>query len=278
MFSSRDRLSDALFSKFSRLIFEKTGIYLKPEKRELLISRLGKRLRATKISSCQEYYDYIVRNQQGLEFTDFIDCISTNFTSFFRENTHFDYMSSTVLPALLTNGFGGSQEILLWSAACSSGEEPYTLAMVMEEFRVHRSSLRYRIMATDISTRMLAQAKRGVYSSDRIHNVPEQTLRRFFQKGVGQSAGYVKVKKEIMSQVEFMHFNLMHDFSTIGSPNIIFCRNVMIYFNKETQQELVDKFYNTLAPGGYLFIGHSESISSLKHRFVQIEATTYRKE
>lgn len=271
------QLNDGLFQKFSDLVYEKTGIFLKPEKKELLNARLGKRLRATGIESFKQYYEYVINDRSGDELVHLIDNVSTNFTSFFRENSHFEILSSTVLPAFVKEGRGKSKEILLWSSASSSGEEPYTMAMVVEDFVSRHPGMRYRIMATDISTRVLAQAKRGVYADERVTKVPTPFLKKYFQKGVGNSDGYVKVKDELRRMVHFDRFNLMGDFPWRAAIDVIFCRNVMIYFNRETQQELVSKFHEALTPGGYLFIGHSESISGLKHNFAQIDATAYMK-
>ncbi len=271
------QLSDVLFQKFSDLVYEKTGIFLKPEKKELLNARLGKRLRATGIDSFKEYYEFVIHDRSGDELVHLIDNVSTNFTSFFRENSHFEILKSTVLPTFVKEGRGRSKEILFWSSASSSGEEPYTMAMVVDDFVSQHPGIRYRIMATDISTRVLAQAKRGVYADERVAKVPKPLLKRYFQKGVGSSDGYVKVKEDLRRMVHFDRFNLMGDFPWREAIDVIFCRNVMIYFNRETQQELVNKFHQALTPGGYLFIGHSESISGLKHKFTQIDATAYLK-
>ncbi|MFZ5776160.1 MAG: CheR family methyltransferase [Thermodesulfobacteriota bacterium] len=271
------QLTDAQFQKFSELVYEKTGIYLKPEKKELLNARLGKRLRATGAASFKEYYELVINDRSGEELIQLIDSVSTNFTSFFRENSHFELLTSTVLPAFIKEGRGKNKEIQFWSSASSSGEEPYTMAMVVEDFARQHNGLRYRILATDISTRVLAQAKRAVYTDDKITKVPQHFLKQYFKKGVGNSAGYVKVKDELRRMVQFERFNLMGDFPWREAMDVVFCRNVMIYFNRETQQELVNKFYNAITPGGYLFIGHSESITSLKHKFVQIDATAYQK-
>ena len=271
------RLTDSLFQKFGALIYQKTGIYLKPEKKELLNARLGKRLRACGIDSFKKYYDYVLHDKSGEELIHLIDSVSTNFTSFFREQSHFDFLTATALPSLMEARKGGRKNLTFWSAACSSGEEPYTLAMVVEEFLEKCPGWHYKITATDISTRVLAQAKRGVYANDRITKVPPLFLKKYFQRGVGKSAGYVKIKEEIKQKLSFDRFNLMGDFPWRAELDVIFCRNVMIYFNRETQQELVEKFYNALTPGGYLFIGHSESITSLNHNFKQMDATAYRK-
>ena len=270
------QLTDPQFQKFSALVYEKTGIYLKPEKKELLNARLGKRLRALGIDSFKRYYEYVTHDSSGDELVQLIDAVSTNFTSFFRESSHFDLLVSRVLPEVLSRG-GRSKEFLVWSSACSSGEEPYTIAMVVDDFLRQHSGWSYKIMATDISTKVLGQGQRGVYTSDRITKVPAPFLKKYFKKGVGRSAGYVKVKDALRRQISFERFNLMHEPPWRESLDVVFCRNVMIYFNRETQQELVNKFYNALIPGGYLFIGHSESISSLNHKFVQVDATAYQK-
>ena len=270
------QLTDAEFRKFSELIYEHVGISLKPEKKELLNARLGKRLRACGIGSYKEYFDYIRRpDQQDGEFVHFLNSVSTNFTSFFREISHFDYLRTKVLPELAARERG--REFFFWSSASSSGEEPYTMAMILEQFAESRPGFRYKILATDISTRVLEMAARGVYSTDQIAKVPQEFLKKYFQRGVGKNAGRVRIRKEVRAHVNFKRFNLMHDFPWRGEMDVIFCRNVMIYFDQETQARLVKKFYQCLRKGGYLFIGHSESIASIKHEFVQVEATTYKK-
>ena len=271
------QLTDAEFKKFSELIYEHAGIYLKAEKKELLNARLGKRLRACGIKSYKEYFEFISRpDQQDKEFVQFLDSVSTNFTSFFREITHFDFLKAKVLPELVAGNPGG-REFFFWSSASSSGEEPYTMAMILQEFARTNSNFRYKILATDISTKVLKMAARGVYKEEQIGKVPKEFLKKYFQRGIGKNAGNIRVKKELRNQVTFKRFNLMHDFPWKGEMDVIFCRNVMIYFDQQTQARLVHKFYDCLRPGGYLFIGHSESISSIKHKFVQVEATTYKK-
>lgn len=270
-----NRLKDEEFKKFSALIFSKTGIHLKPEKKELLNARLGKRLRACHLNSYSDYYDHVTQDASGEELVHLINCVSTNFTSFFREKAHFDFLSSTVFPQFVNSG--SSSQVNIWSAACSSGEEPYTLAMVAARFMEKYPSLRPSILATDISTKVLAIAQKGVYSNDKVDKMPPEFLKRFFQKGVGKCAGYVKAKEELRRIIRFSRINLMESFPWREEMDVIFCRNVMIYFTRETQQELAEKFYNCLAPGGYLFIGHSESLASVNHRFKQAATTVYRK-
>lgn len=274
MVLSPNQLTDELFHKFSALVFAQTGIYLKPEKKELLNARLGKRLRKCKIGSFQEYYDFVHHDSSGNELVHLIDSVSTNFTSFFRENNHFKYLSESILPEFAQQGSG---EFKVWSSACSSGEEPYTLAIVLSEFQRANPSFRFSITATDISTRVLAHAQQGVYSMDRTQTVPDPLLKRYFRKGKGRGAGYVKAKPELQRAIKFQRFNLMDPFPWKNELDVIFCRNVMIYFNRETQGQLVQKFYQNLRPGGYLLIGHSESLTSIKTDFKQVATTTYKK-
>ncbi len=272
------QLTDAEFQEFSELIYAHVGISMKPEKKELLNARLGKRLRICKINSFKEYYEFINQpEQKKVEFINFLDSVSTNFTSFFREISHFEFLKSKVLPELLMRSGASGRELSFWSSASSSGEEPYTLAMILNDFSMLNPKFRYKILATDISTKVLALANRGVYAVEQTSKAPAEYLKKYFQRGCGASSGKVKVKDELRKQVNFQRFNLMHDFAWHNEMDVIFCRNVMIYFDRETQQRLVEKFYNSLASGGYLFIGHSESISSLKHNFTQVEATTYQK-
>lgn len=273
------RLSEVEFKKFSSFIYEHAGIFLKEEKKELLNARLTKRLRACNIASFSQYFDFVTSEaQQNGEFVHFLDAVSTNFTSFFREIAHFNYLSSTVLPLLVSDAHSsGRQELSFWSAASSSGEEPYTLAMVLDDFLRKVPGKKAHILATDISSRVLQKAVNAVYATEQVGNVPGDFVKRYFQKGLGMSAGKVKIKPVLRDIVKFQRFNLMHDFPWRNEMDVIFCRNVMIYFDKETQQRLVQKFFNCLRPGGYLFIGHSESIASIQHDFKQVEATTYRK-
>lgn len=266
------RMTEAEFSKFSTFIFAQTGIHLKPEKKELLNARLGKRLRIHKFSSFSDYFDYVMSDTSGNELVHLINSVSTNFTSFFREQAHFDFLASTVLP-----GYTQSHSLKVWSAACSSGEEPYTLGMVIADYLKQHRGVQLSIMATDISTKVLSIAQKGIYSTDKVAKVPSDLLRRYFQKGVGKCTGYVKAKDELRRLVTFNRINLMEPFPWKEKMDIIFCRNVMIYFTRETQQELAEKFYDCLAPGGYLFIGHSESLTSVTHRFQQAATTVYRK-
>ena len=269
-------ITDKEFHKFSALIFQQSGIFLKPEKKELLNARLGKRLRQLRINSFAAYYDEVVNDASGRELTCLINSVSTNFTSFFREKAHFDYLSSRVFPDFIQKN-RGDRRFSCWSAACSSGEEPYTLAIILNDFFESHPGYHCSIIATDISTKVLSQAKQGIYGMDRVSQLPVPVLKKHFRKGTGKCAGFVKVKEHLRRLLTFQHFNLMDRFSWEKKFHVVFCRNVMIYFNHETQQQLVKKFYNSLAPGGYLFIGHSESLANIDHQFKQVATTAYQR-
>ena len=271
-------LSDTEFRKFSDLIYANIGISMKMEKKELLNARLGKRLRICHINSFKEYYQFITHpEQEKLDFVNFLDSVSTNFTSFIREISHFNYLQASVLAELLRLNGASGRELSFWSSASSSGEEPYALAMVLNDFKALNPKFRYKIIATDISTKVLALAQRGVYAVEQTAKTPPEFLQKYFQKGVGRSVGKVKVRSELRRQVSFQRFNLMDDFPWHDELDVIFCRNVMIYFDRETQQRLVNKFHKSLAPGGYLFIGHSETLGRENKLYRYIMPACYQK-
>lgn len=264
-------LQDNDFEKISRLVYDQCGIHLHDGKRELVKARLGKRLREGRFKSFADYYQFVTTDEGTEELVLMIDSISTNLTYFFREESHFIKLKS-VLPKLVDT----TSRLRVWSAGCSSGEEPYSLAMCASEAlgtHVHGLS----IMATDISTKVLKNAATGIYPQDKVGRIPSDLLRRFFQYGTGQSSGYYKVRKEIRDIIEFRRFNLMHPFPADFRFQVIFCRNVMIYFDKKTQGGLINRFYQALETGGYLFVGHSESLTGLNHAFHYVEPSIYRK-
>jgi len=269
-------LSDRDFFRFKNLVHEKCGIFLHDGKKELVRARLGKRLRATRFKSFSEYYRYLMETDSGDELAQMLNAISTNLTSFFRESNHFTYLENNVFPHLF--GSGRSRQIRAWSAGCSSGEEPYSLAMCLKSFLKTDSSWEINILATDISTEVLSTGLSGVYPGSRIQNLPTDLVRNFFQKGQHRWDGFVRVKPFIRNMIDFRRFNLISPFSFEKRFDIIFCRNVMIYFNRAAQESLVNKFYKCLHPGGYLFIGHSESLLSIRHPFKYIKPTIYQRQ
>lgn len=261
------------FQRFRTIIYDESGITLSDQKRVLLASRLTKRMRELGMETFSDYYEEVTKDATREEFTRMLDLISTNKTDFFREPKHFEFLGHNVLPSLEKE-----KRIRIWSSACSTGEEPYTIAMTLFEHVESPQQWEFKILASDLSTRVLAKAAAGVYDEERFHDVPEDVLRRHFLRGRGDGAGKFKVKPHLTSVVQFRRINLMDDRFPIKAPlDVIFCRNVMIYFDRPTQQTLVNKFYRYLKPGGYLFIGHSESLQWVEHPFTTVAPTIYRK-
>ncbi|HQI25034.1 MAG TPA: protein-glutamate O-methyltransferase [Smithella sp.] len=270
-------LKETDFQKISRLVYEQCGINLHDGKKELVKARLGKRLREGNFSSFAEYYKYVTTSEGQDELVMMIDSLSTNLTYFFREAAHFDKLRA-VLPEMV-NGHQASRRgvpFQIWSAGCSSGEEPYSLAIIVKEILGDKNQA-VSILATDISTRVLQTAIRGVFPKERMKNVPDAIIRKYFQYGSGKWSGFFQVKKEIRDMVRFLRFNLMESPPADFVSDVIFCRNVMIYFDKSTQEMLVNRIHQILNKGGYFFVGHSESLTGLNHSFDYIEPSVYRK-
>lgn len=262
------------YDRIRTLLYEESGISLGESKQSLVISRLSKRLRELQLDTFRDYYEFVTQDDSGEEFTRMLDLLSTNKTDFFREPTHFDYLRGQILPSLERD-----KRIRIWSSACSTGEEPYTIAITLHESVKNPALWDFSILASDISTRVLAHAAQGLYGEDRVQTVPPDVTRRHFLKGRGESAGLIKVKPHLSKAIKFLRLNLMSDHFPIKQPlDLIFCRNVMIYFDRQTQERLITKFFRYLKPGGHLFIGHSESLQWLKHDFITIAPTIYRKE
>ncbi len=270
-------LKDHEFEKISRLVYDICGIDLHEGKKELVKARLGRRLRGRSFRSFSDYYRHVTAAEGRDELIAMIDSLSTNLTSFFREDKHFAKLR-TVVPPLLASvrGNGRPPRLRIWSAGCSTGEEPYTIAMVLME-TIPPAAAELKITATDISTDVLKKAVAGVYAEDKIRNIPPELLRKYFLKGQGDWKGFYKVKDNLKGSIEFARFNLKETFPAADPFDIIFCRNVMIYFDREMQTSLVNGFYRALREGGYLFIGHSESLTGITHRFKYIEPSVYRK-
>ena len=267
-----DELNDKDFKNISHMVYELCGINLHAGKKKLVSARLSKRLRKGGFKSFGEYLRFVRTKEGADEMILMIDSLSTNLTSFFREEKHFHKLEE-ILPELL--GTQRRPELRVWSAGCSTGEEPYSLAMMLSEAIKHGVDL--KILATDISTGVLQTAAAGVYSEDRLKGVPGSLLRKYFQLGQGRWEGYYRAKKNLQDIIEFKRFNLMDKPVFNNTFDVIFCRNVMIYFDKKTQEGLINRFYDCLKQGGYLFIGHSESLTGLVHRFKYEEPTVYHK-
>ena len=266
-------LNDDVFERFRALIYRECGINLTDYKRVLFSSRLQKRLSHLGLTSFQDYYDLVVGGQSD-ELVTMLDYISTNQTEFFREPHHFTFLRERVLPEL-----AGGKKVRIWSAACSSGEEPYSIAMTLSDAIASSSTWSCRILASDISTRMLAKAAAGRYSHERINSLPADLVSRHFLFGKGDHAEAVKIKPHIAGMVVFRRVNLMDDRYPIKSLlDVIFCRNVMIYFDRKTQAAVLSRLSRYLKPGGYLFMGHSESLHGISDGFQYIAPTIYRKQ
>ena len=270
-------LKDCDFEKIRKLVYEQCGINLHEGKRELVKARLGKRLREGCYKSFSDYCRYVTTKDGTGELIAMIDSISTNLTSFFREESHFIRLRMIISAILEKEGLRRSPyQFNLWSAGCSTGEEPYSLAITIKESAGLRP-FDVKITATDISTKVLRIAETAVYQEEKVKCIATPVLRKYFQVGTGRSAGLYRIKKDIKDMIEFRRFNLMDEFSCAAKFDIVFCRNVMIYFDKKTQNSLIDKFYESLKAGGYFFVGHSESLTGLKHQFKYVEPSVYQK-
>lgn len=273
------QLSDQLFRKFSELVYQKCGINLHDGKKELLQARLNKRLRATGLRSYLDYYTWVSSSNNNGEIIHFLDCISTNLTFFFREVKHFEFVEQVSLPELVNSKKKNhDKRIRVWSAGCSTGEEPYSLAMSILSFLGDYERWDFRILATDISTRVLETAARGVYPRDRIEKVPKAFQQLYFQKRQDNDGETIfEVSPLLKRVVAFRRLNLKANYPFNGPFDYIFCRNVMIYFDKKTQQDLVQRMAGYLPHGGYLFVGHSESLTGLDHPLTYVRPSIYRK-
>lgn len=268
-------LKNTDFEKISRLVYEQCGIFLHEGKKELVKARLSKRLRAGKYRSFTDYYHYVTTPEGTDELISMIDSISTNLTSFFREESHFVRLQQIVQSSIEKPvSHGAKGKFSIWSAGCSTGEEPYTMAITVLE-AAQNKPFDFSILATDISTKVLRVAQAGVYVQDRVKGIAQPVLKKYFQTGTGKFEGHVRVKSDLMKLITFKRFNLMDSIPANNEYDIIFCRNVMIYFDKKTQNELVNKFYGALKSGGYFFVGHSESLTGLKHHFKYVEPSVY---
>jgi len=274
-------LSDKDFAQLGELIRQNSGIRMPAAKKPMLEARLMKRLRALGLSSFRDYCEILTRSPAGgEEMARMIDAVTTHKTDFFREPAHFQYLAGTVLPARLdSRGMPGSGRFTLWSAGCSTGEEPYTLAIVLSEFAAADRGFRFAITATDISAAVLEKASLGIYEEGQVRTVPPHLLQRYFMRSKNRERGLVRVVPELRSLVSFTHVNLMDErFAPFeGGADAIFCRNVIIYFHRETQYRLLDHLCRNLKDGGYLFLGHSETVHGFDLPLVRAGSTIYRK-
>ncbi|HPI93632.1 MAG TPA: protein-glutamate O-methyltransferase [Deltaproteobacteria bacterium] len=269
-------ISDKEFQLFREIIYRETGIHMSDRKRNLVVARLSKRLRFLNLKNFSEYYQYLKESSDaGNEIINLINRVTTNKTDFFREKHHFEFLHDEVLPTLIEVARKGRERRLrIWSAGCSSGEEPYSIAMTVSDALREERGWDIKILATDLDTEILSKAARGVYSSQQIAPVPVNYITKYLVRTV---EGY-EASKEIKNMITFRKLNLMDRlFPMKRSFDVIFCRNVMIYFNEETKSDLVQKFHLHLKDMGLMFIGHSESLMSMKHLFKFLKHTVYQK-
>lgn len=270
-------LTQSDFNRLGKFIINEFGIKMPPEKKTMLQSRLQKRLRALKMNNFKDYLKYLFSND-GMtnEVIHMIDVVSTNKTDFFRESAHFDYMKTEALPTII--GKNKMRNIKMWSAGCSSGEEPYTMAITTSEFLSNNTGVTYSILATDISTSVLKTAYNAIYNEERINEIPLHIKRKYFLRSKNREEMKVKLINDIRNKVTFKRQNFL-ELNNLASPeyHIIFCRNALIYFDRPTQLKILKSLCNSLYKGGYLFLGHSESITDLDLPIKNTIPSTYIK-
>lgn len=266
--------TDAHFNCLRQFVSEHTGISLSEHKRDLVYGRLSRRLRSLELKGFNEYCA-LLQNDPESELEQFTNAITTNLTSFFREKHHFDFLGKTLIPQLLENN--PQRRLRIWSAGCSTGEEPYSIAITLRETLANIDNLDIQILATDLDSEVISKASSGIYTDSRVDGLPGEQIKRWFKKGTGSHQGNVMVSPELSNMITFRQLNLMHDWPMRGKFDIIFCRNVVIYFDKPTQSTLFDRFANILQPQAHLFIGHSETMHKVSERFSLIGKTIYEK-
>ena len=278
MHTRNEGLTSSDFDRMRALVYRESGINLSSDKKTMVEIRIKRRLRSLGISSFHQYCDYVFapEGREG-ELVSLIDVITTNKTDFFREAGHFEYLVSKALPDLAARN-GPTRKSLVWSAGCSTGEEPYTLSFVLSEYAQECTGFRFSVLATDICTAVLAKAATGIYKAESLKAVPQALRRKYFMRSRDPQSDLFRVVPEIRALIEFRRLNFMDaDFGLVDSPEIIFCRNVIIYFDRPTQVRLLEKLTRQLAPGGYFFAGHSESLQGMDLPLVPVAPAIYRK-
>ncbi len=267
------QLEERHFEFLRGIVLERTGIALSDAKRELVYGRLTRRIRALRLSSFDEYCA-LLRTAPQDEMPEFVNAITTNLTSFFREFHHFEFLRDSAIPEWL-NKKGRNPRIRIWSAGCSTGEEPYSIAMTLLE-SLGTQAGDTMVLATDIDTNVLATAGTGIYPESRGESVPDP-YRRWCQRGTQANSDKLRIHPEVAAMIRFKPLNLMEPWPLKGPLDAVFCRNVVIYFNKDTQRRLFERFAEVVAPGGYLLIGHSETLFNLNDQFDLVGRTIYRR-
>jgi chemotaxis protein methyltransferase CheR len=262
-------LKTAEFTRICELAYQRFGLHLHAGKEKLVSARLAKLLRAGGFRSFDAYYQHVLADASGAALTAMIDCLTTNHTSFLREPEHFRFLKERILPE-----YRARDVLQIWSAACSTGEEPYSIAFALLDVLERGGGPRLRILATDISTRALDAARRATYAKDRVSGIPPEIRNRYFVPG---PEGTVRVRPDVVSLVRCERRNLMEPFPKGALFPVILCRNVMIYFDRETRAGLVKRLTGSLEPGGYLLVGHAESLIGTDHGLSYVQPAVYRR-
>jgi chemotaxis protein methyltransferase CheR len=267
-------LTDSEFKRLRELVHARTGIALSDAKRELVYGRLARRLRKLKLASFAEYCE-LVERAGSEELEELTNAITTNLTAFFRENYHFEQLAAEALPQA-ESARSATRRLRLWSAGCSTGEEPYSLAVVVRETLAHLNHWDIKLLATDIDSKVVATAAEGVYGEERFKGVSAERVRDWFPQAAGRP-GFLEASAGLKALITFKQLNLLDTWPMKGPFDIIFCRNVVIYFDKATQRRLFDRMADLQGPGGWLFIGHSENLHHVTSRYKLVGRTVYRK-
>jgi chemotaxis protein methyltransferase CheR len=280
-FSAPQAMSTETFGRFREFVTAHLGIKMPDVKKTMLQSRLQKRLRLLSIESYDDYYDYVFSAQgRQTELPHMIDAVTTNKTDFFREPKHFEYLVQSALPTLLqARHIAVSKTLRFWSAGCSTGAEPYTLAMVLSEVAATVSGFQFTILGTDISQRVLEEARAGIYTEEMAAPIPLPLRKKYLLRSKNPREHAVRISSEIRSKVRFGRLNFMEDsFGLRQNVDVIFCRNVLIYFDRPTQEQVVNRLCRHLHSGGFMFLGHSETLNGLTVPLTQVYPTIYRKQ
>ncbi|MEE2652344.1 MAG: protein-glutamate O-methyltransferase CheR [Pseudomonadota bacterium] len=265
------QFKDRDFNKLKEIVYARTGITLGEEKRQLVYSRFAKRIRKLNLKNFSEYIEYFEKNEES-EVTDFINAITTNFTSFFREPHHFEFLKDFIAKREMA-----SRYCRIWSAGCSSGEEPYSIAMTVLDSIVNPDAWDIKILCTDIDTSVLRKAEQGVYDAARVEGIDKRLRSRFFLRGKGAREGLVKIRDEVRTNMVFRQLNLLDEFPFKKGFDLIFFRNVIIYFDKDTQRKIFSKIAKLQQPGDVLIIGHSENLAGVTDKYALIGRTIYQR-
>lgn len=272
----QQEITDGELDAIIKLIKTHTGITMNPSKRQLIMRRLQSRLKAVGLQSYSAYIEYL-KQGNAVELLEFSNAVTTNLTSFFREMHHFDYLKETIIPEIIQKKSRTSKRLRIWSAGCSTGEEPYSIAMTLRNMIQDLPKWDIKILATDIDSNVLQTSKNGCYNKQRVEKIPQNFLHRYFSEKVQGKETIYTAGNDLKNLIKFNRLNLMEPWPMKGQFDVIFCRNVIIYFDKDTQRKLVDRYANVVTDDGFLILGHSETLLNVSTRFELIGKTIYRK-